>query len=218
MSERKLFALIARRPDLSGAAFSAHWRQVHGPLALRMPALRRYVQNHVRPWSFRLVEPPALDGIAEAWFDDAAPEDGTGGLHTDPVYLDGARRDEPNFMDLTRHHYLRVDEHVVVPGAAGEVKILLLARRRAGTTAARFEEAWFGSARSAPGLSRCVRNAVTGWPDGTPRPAYDAVDELWWEDLDALSAAQDDPPTWELLRGTEVADTVAVRVDPVRLR
>ncbi|PXY18425.1 EthD domain-containing protein [Prauserella flavalba] len=220
-SGRKLFALIVRRPGLSQAAFSAHWRTVHGPLALRIPGLRHYVQNHVQPWPFSPVEPPVLDGISEAWLDDAGPEDGTGGLHADPAYLEGARRDEPTFMDVTRHDYLRVEETAVLTRSEGRVKTVLLARRRARTASRQFQEAWFGSPtelKRVPGLCRYVQNTVTGWPVGTARPAYDAVDELWWEDLPALRAAYADAATWALLCRGDVAVAAALHVKPVVLR
>jgi hypothetical protein len=44
----KLVCLIRRRPDLTPEAFSEHWRNGHGPLALeRQPGFWRYVQNHL---------------------------------------------------------------------------------------------------------------------------------------------------------------------------
>ena len=54
------------------AAFSEHWRRVHGPLALRVEAMRAYRQNH------SLARLPAregdrlhrVDGISQLWFDN----------------------------------------------------------------------------------------------------------------------------------------------------
>ena len=44
----KMIALLRRRPDLTQAAFSEHWRERHGPLAVsRQPGFWHYVQNHV---------------------------------------------------------------------------------------------------------------------------------------------------------------------------
>ena len=39
--------LIRNRDGIDFAAFSQHWRQVHGPLALRVEAMRAYRQNHI---------------------------------------------------------------------------------------------------------------------------------------------------------------------------
>jgi hypothetical protein len=216
MTERKLFALLARRPDLSRPAFSAHWREVHGPLALRIPGLCRYVQNHVRDWPGPPVAPPRVDGISEAWLEADGPEDGTGGLHADPAYLDGARADEPNFLDQTRHDYLRVTEEPRLDGPSDGLKVALLARRRPEAEPQGFDDAWAAEC-DVPGVTRRVRNTVVGWPSG-PRPAYDAVDELWWTDVGSLRAAQADSAAWDALCRAAVADTVAVHLHPVVLR
>ncbi|MEU7815422.1 EthD domain-containing protein [Pseudonocardia sp. NPDC049154] len=219
MTGRKLFALLVRRPDLSRSAFSAHWRQIHGPFALQIPGLRRYVQNHVRDWPGPPVAPPPVDGISEAWLDVDGPDDGTGGLHSDPAYLGGARADEPNFLDVTRHDYLRVAEEPVRDGAADGLKVVLLARRRREIEPCRFDEAWTTAdvEQRVPGLTRCIRNTVVCGP-AAPRPAYDVVDELWWADHESLCAARADPATWASLCRTDVADTAAVHMHPVVLR
>ena len=39
--------LIRNRDGVDFAAFSEHWRRVHGPLALRVEAMRAYRQNHI---------------------------------------------------------------------------------------------------------------------------------------------------------------------------
>ena len=64
--------LIRNRDDVDFAAFSEHWRRVHGPLALRVEAMRAYRQNHI------LARLPAregdrlhrVDGISQLWFDN----------------------------------------------------------------------------------------------------------------------------------------------------
>jgi uncharacterized protein (TIGR02118 family) len=64
--------LIRNRDDVDFTRFSEHWRHVHGPLALRVEAMRAYRQNHVLA---RLPSPQAeklhrVDGISQLWFDD----------------------------------------------------------------------------------------------------------------------------------------------------
>ena len=57
---------------LSAVPLDAHWRRVHGPLALRVEAMRAYRQNHI------LARLPAregdrlhrVDGISQLWFDN----------------------------------------------------------------------------------------------------------------------------------------------------
>jgi uncharacterized protein (TIGR02118 family) len=69
----KMIAFLHRRDDLTQEAFSQHWRENHGPLAVaRQPGFWRYVQNH-------LVAPltdasPDWDGFGEIHYrtvDDA---------------------------------------------------------------------------------------------------------------------------------------------------
>ena len=43
----KFLVVLYRREHLSAEEFAANLRQVHGPMAERIPGLRRYVQNHV---------------------------------------------------------------------------------------------------------------------------------------------------------------------------
>ena len=64
--------LIRNRDNIDFAAFSEHWRHVHGPLALRVEAMRAYRQNHIlarldAPHGERLHR---VDGISQLWFDD----------------------------------------------------------------------------------------------------------------------------------------------------
>lgn len=43
----KFMVVLCRKHSLSEAEFHRFLREVHGPLALALPGLRRYVQNHV---------------------------------------------------------------------------------------------------------------------------------------------------------------------------
>lgn len=64
----KRMTLLRRRADQTAAAFQVHWAQVHAKLVLRLPAIRRYVQNDIgRAWP-----PVGFNGIVELWFDDEA--------------------------------------------------------------------------------------------------------------------------------------------------
>jgi hypothetical protein len=38
--------ILSRMPGLTHQEFFEHWYEVHGPLAAKLPGLRRYVQNH----------------------------------------------------------------------------------------------------------------------------------------------------------------------------
>jgi uncharacterized protein (TIGR02118 family) len=65
----KLLLLVSRLPGLTIEQFTEHWEQVHGPLAAKLPGLRRYVQNHPVLEAYG-VRGMSHDGYAELWFDD----------------------------------------------------------------------------------------------------------------------------------------------------
>jgi uncharacterized protein (TIGR02118 family) len=63
----KVLFVVHKRSDLGTEEFRRYWKEKHGPIAAKMPGLRKYVQNHV------VLDPsqdePAYDGIAELHFD-----------------------------------------------------------------------------------------------------------------------------------------------------
>ncbi len=108
----KVFYFIPKRPDISEEQFHRHWREVHAPLALRLPGLRRYVQSHrINHPGFGLSSP--YDGVAEVWFDDLATATA---MRDSREYLEGAFADEPNFIDTSRLAWIVTRENVVVAG------------------------------------------------------------------------------------------------------
>ncbi len=69
----KSLSLLTRRPELTHEQFVKHWIEIHAPLALAVPELRRYVQSHIIDERARPDIPTtavAVDGIAETWYDD----------------------------------------------------------------------------------------------------------------------------------------------------
>ncbi len=106
----KLIYCINRKPGMSVEEFQRYWRETHGPIAARLPGLRRYVQCHTLPELYTGKNTPAYDGAAELWFDDmamlqqamASPE------------LKAAREDERNFVDHSRTFSIVTEEKLVV--------------------------------------------------------------------------------------------------------
>jgi uncharacterized protein (TIGR02118 family) len=64
--------LIANKPQIDQGEFRRHWLEVHGPLAARLPGLRRYAQNHViEQLSAKAVDSlHPIDGLSQLWYDD----------------------------------------------------------------------------------------------------------------------------------------------------
>jgi uncharacterized protein (TIGR02118 family) len=104
----KLIYCFRKRPGMSDADFDVYWRDVHGPIAARIPGLRRLVQSRALnvPGDVRR---PDYDGVAELWFDDvdtllearASEEWKRSGL------------DEANFLDPASAAYLVTEERVI---------------------------------------------------------------------------------------------------------
>jgi len=69
----KVIGLLTRKPHLTHEQFVHHWLTIHGPLALAVPGIRRYVQSHIIGTRTRPDIPETdveVDGIAELWYDD----------------------------------------------------------------------------------------------------------------------------------------------------
>lgn len=69
----KSLTLLTRKAGLTHEQFMRHWVEIHGPLALKVPGIRRYVQTHLLEERKRPDIPSSdieIDGIAELWYDD----------------------------------------------------------------------------------------------------------------------------------------------------
>ena len=88
------------RGDMPREAAADHWRDVHGPIAVRVPGIDRYVQN-LATAAFdgdgERGDLPAFDGFSECWFADRdAYLRSQESREWDELAADGA-----NFMDMT---------------------------------------------------------------------------------------------------------------------
>ena len=69
----KRVSILTRKQSYTPEAFAKHWLEVHGPLAQKVPGIRRYVQNHITETTSHPDLPPStqqIDGVVEMWFDD----------------------------------------------------------------------------------------------------------------------------------------------------
>jgi uncharacterized protein (TIGR02118 family) len=65
----KAVTFFTRKPGLSVEDFQRHWLEIHGPIAITLPGLRRYVQSHTRRSAYGAGRVPAYDGAVLTWFD-----------------------------------------------------------------------------------------------------------------------------------------------------
>lgn len=107
----KSVEFVTRKPGMPLDEFQRYWREVHGPIAARIPMIRRYVQSHTRRSAYERGRTPAWDGVAITWFED------TGAMRASAATPEYAlvRADEPNFLAPGPPPFIITKEHVIVP-------------------------------------------------------------------------------------------------------
>lgn len=189
----KSIGIITPRPGMALPEFHRYWREVHGPLALRIQALRRYVQSH------RIDTVPGFEncpyhGGAEGWWDTLEVMQG---LQGNPEYAEGCLVDEPNFIDMPKLFFLATQEKVIIEGPpiaqnTPLVKAIFLLKRKPDMTVAEFQEYWIkGHAPQIPrdaGVLRYVQchQVPSTYADG--EPPFDGIAELSFADHAAFTA------------------------------
>ena len=193
--------ILTRRPDLTPEQFRRHWLEVHGPLAARLPGLRRYQQNHVVDASQLAIDHARgaweVDGFSQLWFDDID-------AMRRAVESPELRPDLPDIANFCGEVKLVVCQpNVVVPVAADAgplVKRMSILTRRPDITAERFRDEWFGfhaeAVRKFPNLVGYTQNLVIdreGADLTNPAPyeqvPIDGVVELWFRSVDDVRTA-----------------------------
>ena len=228
MSKDVIFYMLMRhRPDLAQKQFTAHWRDVHGPLTLRElvgPArIRGYVQNH-DPEPIPGFAAPEADGVLECRFDTVSDAFAVPG---NPAYLAHNVPDEANFAAPSRE-VLVAGTHVLRDGDPGPeaVKGLMFFRRKPGSTREAFRVHWRDVhapiALTVPGIVRLVQHPVVDEQYAAGEPAADGVLEVWWADRGAVAAALASPEARDGMfpdaaSFVDLEHSTGVLVQPMRL-
>src|SRR5579872_7346941 len=105
----KFMVVLYRRRDLTFEQFGRHLKEIHAPLAMALPGVCKYVQNHVVPDPKR--KHPGWDAVVELYFEDRETMDAAW------ASPQGAESDAdlPLFADLSRTTWLVVEELNLVP-------------------------------------------------------------------------------------------------------
>jgi uncharacterized protein (TIGR02118 family) len=182
---------ITRKPSLSDAEFHRYWREVHGPIAKKIPQLKRYIQSHRIPFPG---QNSPYDGAAEAWVED---EKALAALRQSPEYLNGALADEPNFIDMSRVEWLMTNDHVIIDGPQSPqfVKMIFALKRQPGFSLADARKYWLDVhgpiVAKLPGLRRYVQCHTIDAAYAYAEPRWDGVAQLWADDVAALQSMLD---------------------------
>ena len=186
-----LLYFIIRKPSLDEAEFHRYWRDIHGPIAARIPQLVRYEQSHRIPFADTN---SSYDGAAEAWLEDEAAFQA---LRETPEYVDGALADEPNFIDMNRVEWLVTRDHVILDGpqTPGLTKGIFQLRRKPGMSLADFRQYWVEVhgpiVKRLPGLRRYVQCHTVDAAYQYAEPRWDGVAQLWLDSPEAYRAMLD---------------------------
>lgn len=106
----KNIEFVNRRADMALEPFRSYWRNVHGPLAAKIPSIRRYEQNHLALGEYQNGASPPYDGLAITWFASTAEMRSGAGT---PEYA-ATRADEANFLPGGHLPIIITREHVVL--------------------------------------------------------------------------------------------------------
>lgn len=103
----KFIVVLYKLPELSEAEFARYLREMHGPMAEKIPGLRRYIQNY--PAKDETRRHPGWNAIVELYFDNW---DAMEAAWRTPEGV-AATADLVHFADLERTTWSAVEERVV---------------------------------------------------------------------------------------------------------
>jgi hypothetical protein len=182
------------RLGMTDKEFGDYWVHEHSRYVAELPQVRRFVVGTKLPFGPEPADPPWA-GVAEVWLDTEADQTA---MLASRAYLDGVRRDEPNWAACSRTLVLDTDEH---EWAAGEppssqrewVKAFWLAKRRAGVPlqlARNYAlKVHLPFLTALPGVRRVVQSHVRDSGYVLGEAPVDFVFGAWFDNLDALGAA-----------------------------
>jgi uncharacterized protein (TIGR02118 family) len=184
------------KPGMTEAEFQRYWVEEHAVrFASKIPQIRKYMVDT------RIALPgetgdPLWSGIAEIWL--ANGEEQLASLQT-PEFLDGARRDEPNWAAFWRTVGIDTTAHEILSGPGERrdsnlIKLVLLMKRKEGLPLDAFRSYMLDThasrATELPGLRRYMQNHTVDGAYGVGEAVLDAAEQFWFDSVEALQAAQ----------------------------
>lgn len=191
-----LLLAIKRKNGLSRSDFSHHWREVHAPLAQKLPGLLRYTQNHAPIIASKA---QAYDGVVEIWMEN---EKAIADAFSSPEYRRGAYADEPNFANLKEVVRVVAEDHVLLREEQNSrpetmVKRLSFIKRKTDMSRDDFFSYWKDihgpMALALPGLREYTQCHATASMYEHGEPPYDGVAALTFDTMGDLYFALDSP-------------------------
>ena len=212
----KRFSLLRRNAALTRAAFSLHYRDIHGPLAAAQPGFRKYAyrydQNHVESDLLGSGDAP-FDGITVT-FQVPRPDFRTGFFHH-PDYAN-VRPDEERLFDLSRTVSLLGRETVVRAGEGGAKAIVVC--RPAGAVGGNDPNPMFGGEVRAAVRNDLEVGSASALGFGPAPMEYGRLWEIWFQSPEARTDCLKDRAFRKSLSpNDETAVTVALAVRDITI-
>jgi uncharacterized protein (TIGR02118 family) len=211
----KVVALTKFKPELALEEARRYWAEDHGSLALTVPGIRGYLQDH---WIEDLDggEDLPFHGNSEIWYDDEAGYEATMASQEWQVLVD----DGPNVFDYSTIVSGIVDEHVLLPGArnSGAVKTMWTVRLQEGLDPEEARRRWLVEhgplVLAVPGVVRYEQNHAAKSADleGLTEESrafegrLDGFFSIWFASEDKLQQALESE---EWVRATRAASSFA---------
>jgi len=188
MIHQHIFA--APKPGMTEPEFQDYWLNTHAVnYASKISQIKRYKIDLRLPFSRDPA--PIWNAAAEIWLNDEA--DQIASLQS-PEFIDGARRDEPNWAAFWKTLGLDCDTETLKPGDPpdGAVKLLILLKRTEGVSRDAFRTAQRSALIDAAAdtailrldlaLARDALYAVGG-------PPFDGLVHAWFASVEAAETA-----------------------------
>ncbi len=190
-------SIFRKRDDLGQEAFSHYWRDIHAPIALKIPGLQKYEQNHV---VVAVDSVPALarnhapDGICQLLFRDASEMQGVFTPEMKKILM----ADEAKFIQELRTFVVQQNV-VLAPREGPATKCLSLISRRKDMSSEDFNHRWRGDyaqqIAKIPGVRAYRQSFVTDRtidriPATYEQLPIDCIDELWVEGASEMDSVR----------------------------
>ncbi len=191
--------ILQKLDGISTETFQKHWLEVHGPIAAKIPGLRKYNQNHVIDSTQLGIEYPrsmgSVDGFSQLQFANA--QSMQAGFSTDVT--EQLINDEKKFIGQLS--IVTVEPNVVIPVASDKplIKRMSILKRRPDVDEETFRYEWeevhAEYLKKMPNVKGYIQNHIIKSDvkreglESIPNLQIDGIVELWFEDIKSLEEA-----------------------------
>jgi uncharacterized protein (TIGR02118 family) len=190
------FILAAPKPGMETADFQDYWLYVHATrYASRIPQIKQYLVDLRIPFdTYPGQSPLPHQGIAEIWLENEETQ--LASLQS-AEFLDGARRDEPNWAAFWLTIVVDTVAHEIPVTSASRnpmgVKLTTLLKRAPGTSVQDYRrhsmERYAPLVSELPGLRRHLHCHARDGSYAFGEARFDGVEQLWFDDDESLRTA-----------------------------